>query len=865
MTRQTDTGRHDPRRPEEGAGRLLDRKVALARATLLFERLWRAMLWPFVVVGLFLIVSLGGLWELLPPTGHSVLLLLFAVAALVSLAPLLRVRLPDREAALRRLESGSGIEHRPASSYEDRLPPTAGHAERTLWAAHQRRLAALFARLRPGLPHPRLDRADPYALRAALLLLLAVMLVSAGPQARDRLAAAFQFSPPGGLIAHYRLDAWVTPPLYTAKPSVVLADGDADQSITSLAVPEKSLLVVRLNADSSASSTLRVTPRRGDATTMEPASYEAGLAEYRMTLTESGTVEVLVGSASVATWAFDLVEDTAPVIALSEEPVAGPRGSLRFGYRTQDDYGVAHAEARFALAEPNAEDSGERTAALAPPVIPLNLPRANAKIAESKIYKDLTAHPWAGLKVAMTLIATDQAGQKGVSEPHELVLPARRFTKPLAKAIVEQRRNLVRDPDARADVAQSLAALTIGAEHFIDDHVVYLGLRSVFWRLKNRRAGDAVTSSVEQLWDLALRVEDGDLPEAQAALRAVQEKLRRALEEGAPEEEIKRLIQELRAALQSYLRALAQRAERHGNVSQLPEGLGPQQMLSSKDLEDMLRTIENLARSGARELAQRMLNELQGLLERLQMGAMNPNSRSQQMMKMVQGLGEVITRQQQLLDETYKRQRQGQGQGEGRQGREQQGQLGRDGAPGRPGQPGQDGSGQPGQQAQPGQPGAGQSGRRFGDLIGRQGDIRGKLDSLLEQLRSFGARPPEPLEGAGRAMREAEKALQEQNLDRATQQQSLALDRLRQGTQSLAEQVLQSLASPMGRGNQGRKDPFGRPERTQGPDLGASVKVPDEIEIQRAREILEELRRRLSEPTRPMLELDYLERLIRQF
>ena len=69
----------------------------------------------------------------------------------------------------------------------------------------------------------------------------------------------------------------------------------------------------------------------------------------------------------------------------------------------------------------------------------------------------------------------------------------------------------------------------------------------------------------------------------------------------------------------------------------------------------------------------------------------------------------------------------------------------------------------------------------------------------------------------------------------------------------------------MGRGNQGQKDPLGRPERTQGPDLGTSVKVPDEIDIQRAREILEELRRRLSEPTRPMLELDYLERLIRQF
>ena len=49
------------------------------------------------------------------------------------------------------------------------------------------------------------------------------------------------------------------------------------------------------------------------------------------------------------------------------------------------------------------------------------------------------------------------------------------------------------------------------------------------------------------------------------------------------------------------------------------------------------------------------------------------------------------------------------------------------------------------------------------------------------------------------------------------------------------------------------------------PDLGLSVKVPDEIDIQRAREVLDELRRRLGDPSRPGIELDYLERLIKPF
>ena len=67
-----------------------------------------------------------------------------------------------------------------------------------------------------------------------------------------------------------------------------------------------------------------------------------------------------------------------------------------------------------------------------------------------------------------------------------------------------------------------------------------------------------------------------------------------------------------------------------------------------------------------------------------------------------------------------------------------------------------------------------------------------------------------------------------------------------------------------GQGNSGR-DPLGRPDRSNRPDLGLSVKVPDAIDIQRAREVLDEVRRRLGDPSRPPIELDYLERLIRAY
>ncbi|MEM8744311.1 MAG: TIGR02302 family protein [Pseudomonadota bacterium] len=900
------------RDPLQDGPRVLERKVRAARTVIAFERVWQALLWPFAVAGVFMLITLFEAWELVPPVAHQAGLIVFGLAFLASLVPLARVRWPNRDEALRRLEQVSGVKHRPATSFEDELSETANEEQRALWQRHRARLAETLNKLRAGWPHPRLGRVDPYALRAALLLLLVVGFTAAGGTSIQRLTSAFSLDPQE-TVSPYRVDAWVTPPVYTGKPPIVLADGtDEGQSIRQVTAPEKSLLLIRINGRSGTRPVVQVAGEDGGPNkTIKEASSDDQLAEYKITITEP--VRIMVGSGSVprTTWQFDVIKDRPPLIGLTDEPTRTPRGAIRFGYRVQDDYGVAAAEARFALAptgeakkatgDATSEDKQDKAApneeandvlrAFEPPLIPLTLPRSNAKAAEANTFKDLTSHPWAGLKVIMTLAARDHAGQEGKSEEYELVLPERRFTKPMAKALIEQRKNLVRNPDDRETVGRALSALTIAPERFFKDTTLYLGIRSARWRLRHDKTAEGVKSVAGQLWDLALRVEDGDLPQAEADLRAAQEELRRALENGASEEEIARLMDKLRTALNRFLQAMAEKARKNGDLAKMPEGLGQQQMLSSKDLEQMLRDIENLAKTGSREMAQRMLDQLSDMMQRLQMGQANPNSQSQQMMNMVQGLGEVIQRQQKLLDETFNEQRRQEGQEgqEGRQGRDGQdgrraqrdgglgqrfGQQGRQGqrGEGQQGRQGRGGEGQQGQQGRRGQgegqqqgQGRGNGDRRYGGLSNQQGGIRDRLDGLLEQLRSLGARPSDQLEGAGRAMRESEKALDGENLGRAVQQQTLALDRLRQGTRSMAEQILQSLASRMGQGGQRNKDPLGRPERTQGPDLGTSVKVPDQIDIQRAREILEELRRRLGEPARPMLELDYLERLIKQF
>jgi uncharacterized protein (TIGR02302 family) len=464
------------------------------------------------------------------------------------------------------------------------------------------------------------------------------------------------------------------------------------------------------------------------------------------------------------------------------------------------------------------------------------------------------------LPVVVTLEARDQAGQIGYSDPQKIILPARQFRKPLARAIIEQRKKLVDRPDLKDNVAFAMDALTIAPERFIPEVSIYLAMRSAYWGLKNASGREELEASANMLWEIATRIEDGDLTDAERRLRMAQEKLMRALEEGATDEELRQLMEELRTAMNEFIEAMRQQAMQNPNFDADRE-MAQGQMMTPQDLEQMLNQIEDLARSGSKDAARQMLSELRDMLENLQRGQPGQSQQAQEMMQSLDELSGIIQEQQKLLDETFRQQQQGGENGEqqmpGQQGQQGQGQQGQQGQ-------GQQGQGQQGQ----GQ-GQGQGQRSYGQLQQGQGDLQRQLQQLMEQLRGMGAQPPEQFGGAGEAMGNAGEALGQENAGQATEQQTLALDRLRQGAQSLAEQMIQGMGQPgpMGRAYNGNgdRDPLGRPMPTQGLDDGDSVKVPEESEVQRARQILEELRRRLGQRERPQMELDYIERLIERF
>jgi uncharacterized protein (TIGR02302 family) len=877
-------------------------RVRLSWLAMLGERIWEALLWPFLVVAAFLVVSLLELWSYLPPLLHRVLLGGFGLALIVSFLPLIRLSLPTRQEALRRLERNAGIKHRPASSYEDRLGTTPAKETAALWSAHRARLGQLITRLKPSWPAPRTDRKDPYAIRSALLLAVVAALLATGGNGWNHLRGAF--SPAASSApALLRLDAWVTPPVYTGLPPIVLADGNETvgtgaESFRALSVPERSELIVRTHAPQGETVSL-VTSRDGaDVKTIEPKQGGSqGLIEFNVALNEPVSADVRIGGQTVSKWRFDLIKDQAPSINLMGTPTTTPRGALRLVFRADDDNGVASAEARFALVEgeernlaPLPAEAGAKVEAdplLEPPTMPLQLPRTNAKRIDGKATQDLTAHPWAGLKVRMTLVARDQAGQIGQSQPYEFALPERKFTKPLAKAVVEQRKKLVRDPTSPDGVANALDALTLGGDKVIDDSTIYLALRNAYWRLRSDQSRAGIASIVDQLWDVALRIEEGDLPEAERAVKQAQDALMQALQENGSPEEIKQLVDELREALSKYLQALASQQQDKGNMQPQGEQNGDQ-LVSQQDLDKLLNNIQKLAQSGSKEMAEKMLSELKDILDRLQTGNFAENAQQQRAGRMMKDLSDIVSNQQKLLDDTFSAKRQ-QSAGGSQQGDEfevsppgqpmefgpgmsmaplfeelpgeaQQGSMKGQGESGSQGAP-------PNSQLEMGQqPSQGQRSGQHARLGDRQNELRDRLQSLIDRFRIEGGEPPDEFKGAQEAMRDAKEAIGESNLDRATQQQSLALDKLRKGAQSMAEQMMEGGESQAGQGagNNGR-DPLGRPDRSNRPDLGLSVKVPDEIDIQRAREVLDELRRRLGDPSRPGIELDYLERLIKPF
>jgi uncharacterized protein (TIGR02302 family) len=851
----------EPPRGRDDAARLkLTQALERAKYAIAWERAWPILARLLTIIGLFLVVSWAGLWLALPFLARAIGLGLFVLAALWAIWPLVWFRWPSREQGLGRLDRGSGLAHRPATTLTDTLS-SQDPVALALWQAQRERTLASLKRIRAGFPSPRLRIHDPWALRALVGVMLVGCYIAAGDERLLRIAAAFDWN---GVLspANIRVDAWVNPPVYTGKPPIILSAANKEAALPAsgpLPVPTGSTLIVR-----SSGGSLDVVSGGGVTEAVPAQEAPKGTNEKHFTIAGDGTAHVRAPSGQPQ-WRFTAVPDRAPTIALAKDPERQARGSLQMSYRIEDDYGVTEAQARFVARASEAQKSGPVARPLfQPPQFSLVLPNARTRNGIGQTVKDLSEDPYAGADVTLTLTAKDEAGNEGKSEPFDMRLPERLFTKPLARALIEQRRNLALDASRNAEVYAALDALMIAPELFMPDEAGhYLGLYSLSRQLDAARSDDDLREVVASLWALAVTIEDGNISDVDKALRAAQEALKQALERGASDEEIKKLTQDLRAALDNFLRQLAE--QMRNNPQQLARPLDPNtKILRQQDLNNMIDRLERLSRSGDKDAAKQLLEQLQQMLENLQMA--QPGQGNNEMEQALNELGDMIRKQQQLRDKTFK---QGQDSRRDRmRGNKQQGDQGDQGMSDL--QQDQQGlrdrlkklqqelakrgmgpqqRGEKGQQGQQGQ----QQGQQPGGEQGDNEDNLGEADS---------------------AMGDAGERLGEGNTDGAVDSQGKALEALRKGAQSLAEAMQQGDGDQQGDGpgdRMGRQqagpngtDPLGRPLRSHEYDE-LSRMIPGEIDVQRVRRILEELRRRLGDPSRPQVELDYIERLLKDY
>ncbi|MEZ5960418.1 MAG: DUF4175 family protein [Hyphomonadaceae bacterium] len=841
----------------------LARETTRARRQLALERLLRAGLVLMCAIGVWAAFALVGGHERLPLLLQS-LSAMFALLLFAYLAARARRewRAPTDEEARARLAADSRMDAGAFDALRDQ-PTRYDPFSVALWNRERERLLENADNVHVGPPRPRLDDLDPYKLRYALLVLLIGAFVIAGAESGDRLSRGF-LPDPGPLLGDQEMaiEAWAAPAEYTHAPPVSLSDLIGERVVT----PPSVRVTVRVTGPAGA-PVLRFNGQGGRRNARFERAAD-GAWEAQLDIPGRGDLRIVrfhtrarwrlvpgVDQAPRASW-------DAPISTLSDE-----RASL--SWKARDDYGVRRLVLRVRPLHPP-----EGLVRADPVDTELEAPAGDPREAEAETEVDLAAHPYAGMEVEARIVAIDALGQEGVSDALHFTMPEKIFLQPLARAAIEIRRHIlaerrvyrgrptvqrrtqpsgdilfgnqrveVRDYDSRPALLRAPAGIQRAArlidaltmepqDRYFRDLAVYFGFRNARSQLSVARNPAEADIAADTLWRTALRAEYGGAADARRALEEAQRQLAEALAQGAPQERINQLLEALRRATENYMQALVQEALRNGETAQNMDDTEDQATLSERDIQAMLRRVQELSEQGRNAEAQALLQQLSQILANLdvQLSQGSQGERGQEgegdqaMQQSIDELSETMGEQRALRDET--RQQQQQQQGQGGSGGDQQGGEGGD------------------------------------ELAQRQAELRRGLAEAQRMANEAGAAPSNDLNAAGEAMRQAEDALRRGDLEGAEAAQSAALENLREGADALSAELRErgQGGEESGSGEGGRRDPLGRGVGDEGEGF-----VPDGMDPVRAREIFDEIRRRAQDPNRPEAEREYLRRLLDRF
>ncbi|MGR3617622.1 MAG: TIGR02302 family protein [Paracoccaceae bacterium] len=847
----------------------------LTRSGLIAERVLRAF-WPLAsVVMLALAASMLGFQDWLAVETVWIGAMLLLMAALASLAwGLWNFRWPTRAEALTRLDDS--LDGHPISALLD-IPAIGGEdaASLALWRVHQDRMERRAAQAQPVHPNLRIAARDPFALRYVALLAFTVACVFGSVW---KVSSVAELADGGRAVPQATWEGWIEPPRYTGLPTLYLND----QSNPKLSLPVGSTVTLRFYGQVGALSLSETVSGRTED--IPPASDP----QQEFQIVTSG--DIRIDGANGQNWSIDAVGDDPPQISILGPAEAGPAGTMTVDFAAEDDYGVTGGEVRITL-DLNAVQRRHGLKIDPEPrediIVDLPLPFAGDRRSISEqVIDDFSEHPWANLPVVFTLTAQDAADQTGQSPSVGSLLPARRFFDPLAASMAEQRRDLLWSRDNGPRVAQVLRAVSHRPEGVIRSDTAYLRLRTILRRLETfNNFGMTKLQQAEiakALWDLALKLEEGDAADALERMRQAQERLNQAMRDGASDQEIAELMQELRDATQDYMRQLSREAQRQQQESG-QQNSGPNEnamQMTQDDLQKMMDRIQELMEQGRMAEAQQALQEFQELMENMRVAQGQGQDGQSPGDEAMEGLADTLREQQGLSDQAF-RDLQEQYNPSARAG-ENEGNEGRDGGQGRgqshtgQGQGQGEGGGEDGEQGQ-GREQQGENGSAGGDqgqsLAERQQALRDELNRQENVLPGAGTPggddAREALGRAGDAMERAEDALRQDDLAEAIDEQAQAMEALRDGMRSLGEAMAQQQQPGQGAQEGAQqaqnRDPLGR-DTGRGGSLNTDEDMVQGDDVyRRARDLLDEIRRRSGQQSRPENERNYLQRLLDRF
>lgn len=818
------------------------RALRLTRWGMIWERGARAF-WPLaaLLAGLFAAFCLGVVAAL----PEAILPWLAGAALLAVIAAAIRGGL-----AYRRVGGAEAVERldrtlpgRPLAALADRA---AMGGEGALWQAHLGQMRARAALARAVRPDARLAPRDPFALRLVALVALVMALIFGGAgqmgQGLSAVAATIgrPLDPGPETLAGPGWEGWAEPPAYTRRPTIYL---NAQPEGRVLDLPKGSAVSFRLYGEG-----LSVTQDIGRVVTEDPQA-----PGFRAE--QSGSLEVAGRRFEVT-----VQPDQPPVIRAGAAPLRRADGRMVQDFEAEDDHGIAAGQARIAL---DLAAVDRRFGLAAPPEpreavdLALPLPRAGDRRAVTgQLIEDLSRHPWANLPVALTLEAIDGIEQTGSAAPMRTLLPGRRFFEPRAAALIELRRDLLWSRQNAGRSAEILRAITWRPEGFIEDGL-YRDLRAAVSVLEaDGLSPEARDKLAEALWEAAVQLEDGGLADALARMKQAQEKLSEAIRNGASPDEIQRLMDELRAATDAYTQMLAEQGSRDPaeRFSRNQQG----QQITGDQIQQMMDEIQRLMNEGRMAEAQQLLEQFNRMMENLQVRQSQAGEGQQggEGDPSMNRLADTLREQQRLSDEAF---------------RDMQEQFG---------------------QGQMGQPSG-----NAGEMADRQRGLRDQLGQQRGLLPGQGSEQGEQarrdLDEAGRAMEDAEQALREGDTGGALQRQADAIQSMREGMRALsdmlggqdgrrAEQGEQQDAQTSegqqpgegpGQGMEGATrdrrpmlDPLGRQLDGNGNMITMGDPLAEGVDpARRARDLLDEIRRRSGQRDRSQDERDYLGRLLDRF